>query len=432
MKCDICGELAENLCLNCNKYYCKPCFEFVHQKSKNKNHKKEIIDFNVPILAKWEIHPEDPFNLFCANEKELCCSLCHSLNLKPHEGHKLIFINDEESLKKENLTIDSTANEFEKNNEELLKLTEEIKKELIKIDNLYEDTNKKVTIFFEEKRKKLLEEQNNLIDKLKNEVTKTREKLENFITECNNIIKTNEKINKGIEKIKSDKENNLRKFISYISAVNQNKKKVNLLFEQNLSNLNINFDENQSIIKFDEYYINAGKGLKQSKILNDDDISLLISWLPNKPSKINLLFDTTKDGDNASTFHNKCDGKNPTLVIIKSDSNCKFGGYVTAPWVANNDNTINAPNSFIFSLNQKKRYYASNQQNSIINGGYKNDQRDSMMFRIGCCDIQIRHNCTANSQNRTNCDKFAVTPQNILNNGNANFYVKNLEVYEIK
>ena len=207
---------------------------------------------------------------------------------------------------------------------------------------------------------------------------------------------------------------------------------MNLLFEQNLSNLNINFDENQSIIKFDEYYINAGKGLKQSKILNDDDISLLISWLPNKPSKINLLFDTTKDGDNASTFHNKCDGKNPTLVIIKSDSDCKFGGYVTAPWVANNDNTINAPNSFIFSLNQKKRYYASNQQNSIINGGYKNDQRDSMMFRIGCCDIQIRHNCTANSQNKTNCDKFAVTPQNILNNGNAYFYVKNLEVYEIK
>ena len=89
-----------------------------------------------------------------------------------------------------------------------MKLTEEIKKELVKIDNLYEDTNKKVTNFFEEKRKKLLEEQNNLIDKLKNEVTKTREKLENFITECNNIIKANEKINKGIEKIKNDKENN--------------------------------------------------------------------------------------------------------------------------------------------------------------------------------------------------------------------------------
>ena len=432
MKCDICGENAENLCLNCNKYYCKPCFEFVHRKNKNKNHKKEALDFNVPILNKCSIHPDDPFNLFCANEKELCCSLCHSLNLKPHEGHKLIFINDEESLKKENLTIDSTANEFDKSNEELLKLTEEIKKELIKIDNLYENTNKKVTNFFDEKRKKLLEEQNNLIDKLKNEVTKTREKLENFITECNNIISSNERINKGITKIKSEKDNNLRKILSYISAVNQNKKKVNELLDQSLINLNINFDENQSIIKYEEYNINTGKGLKISKILNDDDINLLVSWLPNKQSKINLLFDTTKDGDNASTFHNKCDGKSPTLVIIKSNSNYKFGGYVTASWIANNNNNINSPNSFIFSLNQKKKYYASSQQNSIINGGSNSNQKDSAMFHIGCCDIRIKHNCTNTNQNSTNCDKFAVTPQNILNGGNQNFVVSNLEVYEIK
>ena len=430
MKCDICGEDAENLCLNCNKYYCKPCFEFVHQKSKNKNHKKEIIDFNVPILTKCSIHPDDPFNLFCANEKELCCSLCHSLNLKPHEGHKLIFINDEESLKKENLTIDSTSNEFDKSNEELLKLTEEIEKELVKIDNLYEDTNKKVTNFFEEKRKKLLEEQNNLIDNLKNEITKTREKLEIFISECKNIINSNEKINKGITKIKNDKDNNFRKLLSYISAVNHNKRKVNELLEQSLINLNIKFDENQSIIKFEEYNISNGKVLKQSKILNNDDIALLMSWLPNKQSKINLLFDTTKDGDNASTFHNKCDGKGPTLVIIKSNHGNIFGGYITASWAANNGN-INAPNSFIFSLNQKKKYYAS-QQNSIINGGSNNNQKDSYMFYIGCCDIRIRHNCTKNEQNSTNCDKFSVTPQNILDGGNSNYLVLNLEVYEVK
>ena len=198
-------------------------------------------------------------------------------------------------------------------------------------------------------------------------------------------------------------------------------------------NLNINFDENQSIIKYEEYNINTGKGLKISKILNDDDINLLISWLPNKQSKINLLFDTTKDGDNASTFHNKCDGKSPTLVIIKSNSNYKFGGYVTASWIANNSN-INSPNSFIFSLNQKKKYYASSQQNSIINGGSNSNQKDSAMFHIGCCccDIKIKHNCTNTDKNSTNCDKFAVTPQNILNGGNQNFVVSNLEVYEIK
>ena len=54
------------------------------------------------------------------------------------------------------------------------------------------------------------------------------------------------------------------------------------------------------------------------------------------------------------------------------------------------------------------------------------------MFRIGCCDIRILHNCTANNQNSTNCDKFNVQPQNLLNGGNQNFVVSNLEVYEIK
>ena len=54
------------------------------------------------------------------------------------------------------------------------------------------------------------------------------------------------------------------------------------------------------------------------------------------------------------------------------------------------------------------------------------------MFRIGCCDIQIRHNCTSNNQNKTNCDTFSVPSKNILNGGNAYYTVSNLEVYEVK
>ena len=54
------------------------------------------------------------------------------------------------------------------------------------------------------------------------------------------------------------------------------------------------------------------------------------------------------------------------------------------------------------------------------------------MFKIGCCYIQIRHNCMNSNQNYTNCDKFSVPSQNILNGGYANFTVSNLEVYEKK
>ena len=53
------------------------------------------------------------------------------------------------------------------------------------------------------------------------------------------------------------------------------------------------------------------------------------------------------------------------------------------------------------------------------------------MFKIGCCDISILHNCTANNQNGTNCERFSVPLVNILNGGNRYFTVANLEVYEI-
>ena len=47
-----------------------------------------------------------------------------------------------------------------------------------------------------------------------------------------------------------------------------------------------------------------------------------------KYSNWTLIFDTRVDGDAASTFHSKCDGKSPILVVVKSKTyNNVFGGY---------------------------------------------------------------------------------------------------------
>ena len=46
----------------------------------------------------------------------------------------------------------------------------------------------------------------------------------------------------------------------------------------------------------------------------------------------------TRDGWAASTFHSNCDGKLPTLVIVKVVKNSKkliFGGYSTVTWAGN-------------------------------------------------------------------------------------------------
>ena len=44
-----------------------------------------------------------------------------------------------------------------------------------------------------------------------------------------------------------------------------------------------------------------------------------------------LLYKATRDGWQAKEFHARCDGKSPTLVVVKGESNV-LGGYATAPW----------------------------------------------------------------------------------------------------
>ena len=56
----------------------------------------------------------------------------------------------------------------------------------------------------------------------------------------------------------------------------------------------------------------------ESDILNKEEEDLLLNWLPKKPNKITLLLNSNKDGDSTTTFMNKCNGKCPTLAIIKT------------------------------------------------------------------------------------------------------------------
>ena len=68
-KCDICGEIAVNLCFKCTMYLCDKCFKYIHQNKINNNHIKEKIDYIIPIYLKCPYHPKDRINLYCLNEK---------------------------------------------------------------------------------------------------------------------------------------------------------------------------------------------------------------------------------------------------------------------------------------------------------------------------------------------------------------------------
>ncbi|UJR29735.1 hypothetical protein I4U23_017283 [Adineta vaga] len=66
-------------------------------------------------------------------------------------------------------------------------------------------------------------------------------------------------------------------------------------------------------------------------------------------SQLILLLSATRDGFEATTFHNLCNNQGPTMTIIKSTGGYLFGGYASQPWTSAGHYT-NTPDSFLFLL----------------------------------------------------------------------------------
>ena len=164
-------------------------------------------------------------------------------------------------------------------------------------------------------------EENNLKEKLQNEVTKVKEKLENFLTESNKLIRTNDKINKGLKVIENEneKEKNLIRNLSYITKINKNKKEMNSLFMELMKNINIFFIEKENNIKFEEYYFN---GLQVPYNIEFKDIlsnSLKISWIIDN---INIKDINNKEIKFRVEIREQKENKNFFQVYEGSEKNC--------------------------------------------------------------------------------------------------------------
>ena len=97
--------------------------------------------------------------------------------------------------------------------------------------------------------------------------------------------------------------------------------------------------------------------LEKSTILKSkEEILKIEEWInPNKKIKFNLLYKASIDGDSIIKFHEKCDNKGPTLIIIKIKTGYRFGGYNPLSWNTQN-NYKEHSSTFIFSLDKMKKY----------------------------------------------------------------------------
>ena len=326
-------------------------------------------------------------------------------------------------------------------------LKEKIENQISEINNLYKKIDEEVSNSFKSKHEKLQKEEKDLKEKLQNEVTKVKEGLENFLTLSNENIRENEKIQKGLEKLEKNNEKNMIKILSYISKINKNNKESKKLFQELMRNLKLEFIENETNIKYTDYYFNGIPSPKNIEIndiqasnininwkidnlnilnMNNNNIKFKIELRKNKEkfsqvydgnetnykinnlientdyelkicsyydnlfsnwseikkfktiegrlsdsqilketkrekefvnkiyewtnyNKMELIYRGSRDGMTPTNFHNKCDNKNPTIVLYKNTKDSVFGGYTSLAWQNSGDYRPD-PKAFIFTL----------------------------------------------------------------------------------
>ena len=229
-----------------------------------------------------------------------------------------------------------------------------------------------------------------------------------------------------------DLKSELDSIVPYITSLNNRITEL----EKKVSKLENQFEECIPIIneykekkkKENEKIDLLSEGFKNSNIVNKEEIKTIYDWLEKKPNNCKLLLDSKIDGDKTETFYQKCGGKSPTIVLVKTTEGNRFGGYTSFPWENKNGGIINDNNSFIFSLNKMKKYNILNPNNAI------QTSNDYFAFGVIFSDFCILNNC--HSTNSNYCDHsegtYSTTEKHELNGGKKYFTVSSYEVYQIE
>ena len=211
----------------------------------------------------------------------------------------------------------------------------------------------------------------------------------------------------------NDKINELYSIVNNLTNEVKNLKEKNQKLEERVEEM-----EKLLLLPYKE---NLAKELQKQK-----DMNRIKEWIsPGKDIKFKLLFKKSTDGNTTKDFHDHCDNKGKTLIIIETTEGRKFGGVTYDNWNTNNSWRKN-PKDFVFSLDLNKKYNYSGSGDTtvgdITNGFAFGNKRISEVDI--CFDNESLNDGISNSSPSFKTNKE-------LNNGNKNFRTKEIEVYQI-
>ena len=255
-----------------------------------------------------------------------------------------------------------------------------------------------------------LEHQKNIIKIDENFLNQIEEDIKIFDSFADTYVKNEKKI----ANLKQKNEDLKLKIENYKEKINNNN-----YYYYNVNNSYEHFvliQQHYKSIKFNELLILE----KNLYICN-----LIISNFKNAKLYFNLIYKATIDGDKAQNFHNKVDGKNQLIILVKTSENIIIGGYTSNPWSSSDDFMFDY-NAFLFSINKKEKYNIINYNKAC----FHSKQNGPCFGNNG--ELRIVDNCFKEysmTNNDSNCYKFK--KHLIGQNRVSLFTVKEYEVYQV-
>ena len=425
---------ALSFCNDCKLYMCNKC-EKHHSELFQKSHNQIKLEKGKNIAELFtgfcnEKNHKLEFQYFCKKHNTLCCAKCIT-KLKGEENGQhsecdICFIKDIENEKRNKLKdnikcLEDISINLEQKINELKLIYEKIEKSKEELKTNIQKAFTKLRSALNDREDELLQEVDNKYELYYNE---------NIIKDCDklpNKIKISLQIGKEIENNWNNNQLNL--LINNCINIENNIKNIKILNESIEKTNNLKIDIKflpkedginrllDSLKKFGE--INTKKF--ESNI--DFDEKLVETWLNNRKFETELLYRKSRDGSTPNDFHNKCDNKGITITFIETTKGYKFGGYTELPWDTSNS-TKKDKSTFIFSFNNKQKYTARNNNDSIA-------CISSEGPRFGCGWPEIYLDKTLDKGRTFDHNDCTFLRNRSLTNGEEYWDVKELEVYQI-
>lgn len=180
-----------------------------------------------------------------------------------------------------------------------------------------------------------------------------------------------------------------------------------------IEKIKIKESSNLYLMKSDDEIFNFAQPLEKRFIVN--------ALQKNLGKQIStLLYSARKDGDDANTFHKKCDRNKDLLYLIKTTNDVVFAIYIDKPLLSDGNTRTDslqmvispAHNFAIKSNNNNATYHCQSGQGAHFHCM----QLNTPFLSSNCCDI-------------TGCSDFSLPA---YPSGNSSYQIKELEVYCLK